>query len=322
MDSAAQWATPLLLDAKREYATHLADVLAPRVLGCILDMWAHSRGKVKPFRDALREIPRWNAHVVLERTAEVQRRVPYLGRLIKAVFLAYVKVMVTIKLSDAEVFHNINFQVPSDDQLVHKVFFMVADAFYERPSLVLPQHKDARREVVLGVVHRCVRDMLPMTDILDACIPPEQQAQQQALQAQQQAQQGFPDDPADDFLDDPFQQPFQQLQPQQLQPFQPQQLQPQPFQPQPSQPQQLQPQQPFPPQPPFPQQQPFAQQQPFQPQQPFAQQPFQPQQPFAQQQQAFPQRAPQQPQHINIPGGVAPQQPQDLFSDAEDDGDF
>jgi hypothetical protein len=325
----AQWATPLLLDAKREYAGQLAEIITPFVLDCVGGMHARAKGNTKLFRQYLREIPTWNVNVVLAKTNDIQTRVPYLSRLITAVFVAYTKVMSTIKLYDNAALHDINLNVPSNDQLVHKVFVHVASAFYLKPSLVLPEHHDFRRELVLKAVHKTVHELLPMQDILDACLPggPAPQVFDAAVQQAPEDAEFFGGVQQEQFDGQQFQQPqaqqFQQPQPQQQQqqfgdPFQfqqvPQQFQQSMFQqsqpafqlPQPQMFQLPQPQpQMFAPQLPQPQQfqpQPLQPQQMFQPAQPQPQmfQPAQPHQPLYQEQ------------------AQDPQEPQELFSDAEE----
>ena len=351
----AHYATPLLLDAKREYTTQLAEIMADSVLKTLNALWDQAcRGswreaqRVELFRHKLREIPAWNSNVVQAHTAAITGQVPYLGRVIMAVFAAYVMVMTMIKLYPTTTQPMINFQAPSNEQLVHKVYVNLAREMYNKPSLIHSARADSGRELLVAALQRAVHELLPMQDILDACLAREAP---QPLQADAEFFGGDFAGGADFAAQDAYlqQQPMQPgqlmqqpMQPGQLlqQPMQPGQLLQQPVdiaqpmfeqqleQPQFPQPQFAQPQVPQP-QPQFPQPQ-FAQPQPQFPQ---PQPQFQPQQPqFAhpqpqfqpQPQPQFPHTQPQpqfqpQPQQFQQPQPQFQQPQQELFSDADDE---
>ena len=322
----AHYATPLLLDAKREYTTQLAEIMADSVLKTLNALWDQAcRGswreaqRVELFRHKLREIPAWNSYVVQAHTAAITGQVPYLGRVIMAVFAAYVMVMTMIKLYPTTTQPMINFQAPSNEQLVHKVYVNLAREMYNKPSLIHSARADSGRELLVAALQRAVHELLPMQDILDACLAREAP---QPLQADAEFFGGDFAGGADFAAQDAYLQQ-QPMQPGQLmqQPMQPGQLLQQPMQPgqllqqpvdiaQPMFEQQLE-------QPQFPQPQPQ-----FQPQQPqFAhpQPQFQPQpQPQFPHTQPQPQFQPQ-PQQFQQPQPQFQQPQQELFSDADDE---
>ena len=318
--------TPLLIDAKKEYVGQLADVLAPYVINHVVSVYLEARRQspkapTLAFQTALRAIPAWNSHTVQQHTAAVQTKYSFLGNLIAACFVAYVKILSSVKLHQQK--PNIRLKLPTDDAFVHKVYIHTAREFYTNPSLV---HADraGKIAVVRAAVEASVRDMLPIEDILkaylgstvdaDSVVPSEfldddvygASPSPQALQSQAALSQAVPqqdmfmsqaqaDYAADDFGDDDGDADEDahviSLGPQSQQQQQPQSQQQQPQ----SQQQQQQQQQPQP-----------------QPQQPQSQQPQpqQPQQPQPQQQQSHQQQS-QQPQSQQ-------RVPRPLFSDADD----
>lgn len=161
-------ATPLLIDAKREYVGQLTDVMAPYVVNYIVNLFLATqkqRQATLVFQRALREIPLWNSATIRERTAEIQNKYTFLGDLIAACFVAYVKILSSVKLHSQK--PNIRLKLPSNDAFVHKVYVHVARDVYANPALV---HADrtAKLTLVKSAVEAAVRDMLPIEDILKA----------------------------------------------------------------------------------------------------------------------------------------------------------
>jgi hypothetical protein len=162
--------TPLLIDAKEEYLGQVTDVLAPFVLTAFRDMYADAsknKGKVLlTFQRALREIPGWNAHVVRQKTQDIEVRFQSLGKLIAALFVSVVKIMSSIRLSrDRQ--PNIRLKLPSNDAFVHQVYIQTAREFYNTPTLI-NENRAVRINTVREGVRAAVREMLPIDEILTA----------------------------------------------------------------------------------------------------------------------------------------------------------
>lgn len=169
MDAAAGL-TPLLIDAKREYVGQLTDVLAPYVLNRFASLYvaaqrATPKTPVLTFQRALRDIPAWNAGAIQQYTQEVQSKYSFLGDLIAACFVAYVKILSSVKLHQQK--PNIRLKLPTNDAFVHKVYVHAAREFYTTPSLI-GADRASRTAVVKMAVEASVRDMLPIEDILKA----------------------------------------------------------------------------------------------------------------------------------------------------------
>ena len=161
--------TPLLIDAKREYVGQLTDVLAPYVINYIARMYvtAQQQGKAPTltFQRFLKEIPVWNSATIRERTVEIQSKYTFLSDLIAACFVAYVKILSSVKLHNQK--PNIRLKLPTNDSFVHKVYVNVAREFYTAPSLI-SSDRATKISIVKQAVEASVRDMLPIEDILKA----------------------------------------------------------------------------------------------------------------------------------------------------------
>lgn len=167
---AAPGLTPLLIDAKREYVGQLTDVLAPFVINYVQALYLaavqqHRNAATLAFQRGLRDIPQWNAPTVAQRTSEIQGRYSFLGDLIAACFVAYVKILSSVKLHQQK--PNIRLRLPANDVFVHKVYVHTAREFYANPALVKAD-RAAKTAVVRAAVEASVRDMLPIEDILKA----------------------------------------------------------------------------------------------------------------------------------------------------------
>ena len=230
--------TPLLLDAKREYLSQLAEVLAPHVLNTMQAAYVsatktqrNARRVLVAFQEKLREIPVWNASVVAAKTAEITSRAPFLADLIAAVFVSYTKILSSIKLGADK--PNIRLRLPSNDQLVHQVYIHVAKEFYASPTL-LRAERAVRAATVRAAVDAAVRSMLPIQDILKAYLGNSVDGEDQTMNADPGADEDEQMDEPQDVDDEPQEMTTdedkhiltdQQFAPQQQQQFAPQQQQ-------------------------------------------------------------------------------------------------
>lgn len=162
-------ATPLLLDAKNIYVSQLSDAVGPYILKTIEALYeeAAKEGSSKVllrFQRKLRDIPVWNSGTVEEHATAVEHRYPYMSDLIAAAFVAFVKVMSSIKLRE-DVKPNIRLKLPTNGAFLHKACINVAKDFYSNPRMVeTPGSYTGMR----AAVEKSIRQMLPIKDILKA----------------------------------------------------------------------------------------------------------------------------------------------------------
>ncbi len=168
MDSA----TPFMLEAKREYLTRLCDDLAPFILKDLRATYDAARAKdankaLLNFQNELRAIPKWNAGIIREKTEIIEARCPWLSNLIAAVFVSFIKVMSSVRVSQHER-PNIRLKLPTNDAFVHQVYVETARTFYETPDRIRQGDSQSRIAIVQAAIETAVRDQLPLQDILQA----------------------------------------------------------------------------------------------------------------------------------------------------------
>ena len=160
--------TPFMLEAKREYLTRMTDDLSPFLLKDFQSMYATSAKSNKAllsFQCALRAIPKWNAGIIREKTATIESKCPWVSSLIAAVFVSFIKVMSSVRVSQHER-PNIRLKLPTNDVFVHKVYVETARAYYENPQLIRQLDHNMHQTIVQNAIETAVRDQLPLQDIL------------------------------------------------------------------------------------------------------------------------------------------------------------
>jgi hypothetical protein len=205
--------TALLLDAKAEYRYQMEEIVTPSIVDTINGMWQQStidggsRDAILVFQQRLREIPGWNATIVVNKTREITYVYPYFEDLIAACIIAQLKIMSSIKLSQDK--PTVQLKLPSTETFLHEVYIQTAKRVYEDPFMM--QHKTASPELVLApvvsdAIERTIRKLIPFKDVLIAYLQGggDQNVAREALKNQSDGSSGgsFPRGNAHDDDDD------------------------------------------------------------------------------------------------------------------------
>lgn len=162
---------PMLLDAKKEYLTRLGEILTPFVQYYMDSIYAAAKeehGKhqaILCFQEELRRVPGWNNNQIRARTTEIESKYAFLQDLVAAVFVSYVKVLSSIRLSSNR--PNVKLKLPRNDDFVHKVYVLSAKKFYENPDMIL-ESTACKASLIYSALEAAVREMLPLGDVLQA----------------------------------------------------------------------------------------------------------------------------------------------------------
>lgn len=162
--------TPFMMEAKREYLARMTDDLAPYLLREFQEMYEkaakeNSNKALYGFQLALRDIRSWNAGIVREKTAVIETKCPWLSSLIAALFVSFIKVMSSVRVSQHER-PNIRLKLPTNDLFIHKVYVETARAYYEKPQAIRRVDHATHQAIVQTAIETTVRDQLPLQDIL------------------------------------------------------------------------------------------------------------------------------------------------------------
>lgn len=159
-------------NAKNEYLVSLHKIFVPFVNKFLKEEYTAAvervgqRKSLKEFQIALTKVPEWNHAMVMERTQTIEQKHPVLSNLVAAVFVSFVKILSSIRISTAK--PSIKLKIPSNDKFVHRVFVLSAKKFYEDPWLIKQGTEEEKRDAIFEAVENAVRDMIPMDDVLSA----------------------------------------------------------------------------------------------------------------------------------------------------------
>lgn len=163
--------TPLLLDAKKEYTMRLSEIMSPFVIQFIDATYRSAKKEVGErkayieFQERLRQVPTWNSAIIAGYTRDIENKYAYFSDLMAAVFVTYVKVLSSIKISAQR--PSVKLKLPTNEAFVHQVYIYTAKNFYENPYAVRDSQQ-TKAGLVLNAIEIAVRNMLPLGDVLQA----------------------------------------------------------------------------------------------------------------------------------------------------------
>ena len=175
--------TQLLVEAKHEYTNQLILLLKLELYNGIKSMYdaayqycidTKSKKILKNFQKMLETTPKWSndkLNIETERIKNVTN-CDFLEDLLTAVFVSHVKVLSSIKYKN--VAKNLELQIPTLTNFIHKVYIECAREFWKKPFLF--DHRlsniDIQRNIVDSdrviseSIKETIRKLLPVKDIL------------------------------------------------------------------------------------------------------------------------------------------------------------
>ncbi len=166
-------------EARSEYTKQLATFIVPPLLGWFQQVWARNANNRQQcmalFQTECEEISRWNqdrvtdeVRVLIERT-----KCDYMEELMKAVFIAHMKVLTAVRLSDKMI--KLRLEIPKLDHFIHRIFKEAARSFWKAPYLFMDITNIIERQknilqleaMTTEAITTAVRGMLPVKQILN-----------------------------------------------------------------------------------------------------------------------------------------------------------
>lgn len=127
----------ILAVAQREYMQQLNTLMSPFILANFEKVWetavegAKGKNTLRHFQELLREVKNWNNSHISDASKEISDSFTNFERLIAAVFVGYVKILSSVRLTDAK--KKIPIKLPSNKDFVFKVYEEAAKAIYKDP---------------------------------------------------------------------------------------------------------------------------------------------------------------------------------------------
>ncbi len=174
----------ILIEAKDEYTRHLVNLLSRSLYQGILSVYNVAREECDRIRDPqylrafqllLKQIPKWNQEVLDQEYERIISEIDceWLDKLVKAVFLAYIKVLSSVRMGNS--YKKVKIGIPIAKNFIHKCYIESARAFYYNPHIFshkvseMDYHRNTRAalDVVNDSIKESIRKLLPVRQILD-----------------------------------------------------------------------------------------------------------------------------------------------------------
>lgn len=166
----------ILAVAQREYMQQLNDIMVPFLMANFDQMYERavkdSKGKntLRQFQEYLRDIKNWNQGMVQDATKEILDSCGYFDKLLAAVFVGYVKILSSVRLTDAK--RKIPIRLPKNSDFVFKVYEESAKTIYKDPywlgeDLSDDDKIDKMLEINSVSLEKVLKAMIPVNKILE-----------------------------------------------------------------------------------------------------------------------------------------------------------
>jgi hypothetical protein len=174
----------VLVEAKKEYTEQIVGFLRPAIFDDFFVMWrtAVEKNTKEPmvgFQELLETIVDWDEKTILRKTDAIVKKsgCSFLDDLITAVFVAHMKVMLTVKNQNQK--DKYRLQVPTANRFIHQTMIQCAREFWKAPYLFYQNETENKikktqiqmnlrtaEEIISDAIRTTIRKMLPVKEIV------------------------------------------------------------------------------------------------------------------------------------------------------------
>lgn len=129
------------------------------------DSCSEEKRRLIAFQRKLQEVQHWNTYLIREQVGAIQQKCEYFSELLKAVFVTYIKMLTSVRLSKGK--PEIRVKIPSNDTFVHRVYRDVAECFYNDPHIFKLKQHSVKRQIIAQAIKDIIDEILPNKDILE-----------------------------------------------------------------------------------------------------------------------------------------------------------
>jgi hypothetical protein len=174
--------TTLLVEAKREYTEQLVLFLRDAMYDDFYVLWKNSVDSPDPmmkFQETLEEIVDWDEKTMIQKTDSCISKTgcKYLDDLITAVFVAHMKILMSIKNDGTK--DRYRLQVPTTNKFVYECLLQCSRELWKSPYLFYQNESENKikkvqiqknlrqaEEIISAAIHNTIRGMLPVKEIV------------------------------------------------------------------------------------------------------------------------------------------------------------
>ena len=170
----------VLVAARDEYSQQLINIILPHIRDLFQKNFdiiqnnkeVPSHKKFYKFQEFLKQIPKWNSVQIENETEKILKDIPYLIDLVTAVFVTNVKILACVRIGGKS--KNLNVNIPSKENFIHKVIIECAESFYYDPLIfdtrgshnVIQDKKYQLNKILDQSIRDSISKMLPISEIL------------------------------------------------------------------------------------------------------------------------------------------------------------
>jgi hypothetical protein len=170
----------VLVAARDEYSQQLINIILPHIRELFQKNFdiiqnnkeVPSHKKFYKFQEFLKQIPKWNSVQIENETEKILKDIPYLIDLVTAVFVTNVKILACVRIGGKS--KNLNVNIPSKENFIHKVIIECAESFYYDPLIfdtrgshnTVQDKKFQLNKILDQSIRDSISKMLPISEIL------------------------------------------------------------------------------------------------------------------------------------------------------------
>ncbi len=127
------------------------------------------------FHVLLSEVPNWLPYMIKQESKKITTEIPWFREVLRQMIVQKVNIMVSIKLDRATSIDNFFFELPGNDEIIHRFYTQVAKdllGFIELYDHTADKTQHANniyraQEIIRESLKRCIRTLVPMRALVD-----------------------------------------------------------------------------------------------------------------------------------------------------------
>lgn len=154
------------VEAKRQYLSVLSQVMAPIMAETFTNMYKeavtrsnrHRDQVAKCFTVLLEEIENWNNSIIQQHSDEYEQKCHYFSDLLAAVFVCYVKILSSVRITKDP--KKLQIKLPTNGDFIHQSLMMASREFMKHPNIFREERQIVRDAEIQRICHESIEKTL------------------------------------------------------------------------------------------------------------------------------------------------------------------
>lgn len=154
------------VEAKRQYLSVLSQVMAPIMSETFTNMYKeavtrsnrHRDQVAKCFTVLLEEIENWNNSIIQQHADEYEQKCHYFSDLLAAVFVCYVKILSSVRITKDP--KKLQIKLPTNGDFIHQSLMMASKEFMKHPNIFREERQIVRDAEIQRICHESIEKTL------------------------------------------------------------------------------------------------------------------------------------------------------------------